>query len=219
MQALKKELGCGRGLGRGLLTTDPYTQEMLGSNALSNNPEYSNMPTMSGSRSLGDAQPSSEKLDFEPIVKIQDAIENIQEILVPASKRNPGASDNMIFRSLAQQAAAYMDVKTFEAEWDMQLFKGDNVIVPADEGDKLHHISFINNIAASVVKHFSILAEMKGDLRGQGFIYEKPGMLDDCSVTVPTRGGANTSRNAKALYFYKAKEKITITLLQIVIPA
>ena len=113
----------------------------------------------------------------------------------------------------------------------MQLFKGDKVIVPADEGAKLNHISFINNIAASVIKHFSISinnqaismqtgnyaisdyyetlwlseqdAEMKGDLRDQGFIYEKPGTLDDCSVTV-LAGGAKTSRNAKALYFHKA---------------
>ena len=44
---------------------------------------------------------------------------------------------------------------------------------------------------------------MKGDLRDQGFIYEKPGTLDDCSVTVPAGGGANTS-NAKALSFHKA---------------
>ena len=233
MQALKNEHGGSKGLkGRGLLKTDPNTQDMLGSNAPSNNQEYSNTPTMSGSRSLGDAQPGSEKLNFEPIVKIQDAIENVQEMLVPASNRNPGVSDNMIFGSLAQQAAAYMDVKTFEPEWDMQLFKGDNVIVPSDEGTKLNHISFINNIAASVIKHFSISinnqaisvqtgnyaisdcyetlwlseqdAEMKGDLRDQGFIYEKPGTLDDCSVTVPAGGGANTSRNAKALYFHKA---------------
>ena len=82
-------------------------------------------------------------------------------MLVPASKRNPGVSDNMIFGSLAQQAAAYMDVKTFEPEWDMQLFKGDNVIVPADEGAALNHISFINNIAASVIKHFRIPAIMQ----------------------------------------------------------
>ena len=232
MQALKNEHG-GRGLkGRGLLKTDPNTQEILGSNAPSNNQEYSNTPTMSGSRSLGDAQPGSEKLNFEPIVKIQDAIENVQEMLVPASNRNPGVSDNMIFGSLAQQAAAYMDVKTFEPEWDMQLFKGDYVIVPTDEGDKLNHISFINNIAASVIKYFSISinnqaisvqtgnyaisdyyetlwlseqdAEMKGDLRDQGFIYEKPGTLDDCSVTVPGGAAANTSKDAKALYFNKA---------------
>ena len=157
MQALKNEHGGSKDLkGRGLLKTDPNTQDMLGSNAPSNNQEYSNTPTMSGSRSLGDAQPGSEKLNFEPIAKIQDAIENVQEMLVPASNRNPGVSDNMIFGSLAQQAAAYMYVKTFEPEWDMQLFKGDNVIVPSDEGTKLNHISFFNNIAASVIKHFSI---------------------------------------------------------------
>ena len=107
----------------------------------------------------------------------------------------------MIFGSLAQQACAYMDVKTFEPEFGMQLYKGDNVIVPADE-THLNFISFINNIAASVIKHFGISvnnqaismesgnyaiadyyetlwfseqdAEMKGDLRDQGFIYEKP---------------------------------------------
>ena len=45
---------------------------------------------------------------------------------------------------------------------------------------------------------------MKGDLRDQGFIYEKPGTLDDCSVTVPAGGTPKTSRNAKALYFHKA---------------
>ena len=233
MQALKNEHGGSKGLkGRGLLKTDPNTQDMLGSNAPSNNQEYSNTPTMSGSRSLGDAQPGSEKLNFEPIVKIQDAIENVQEMLVPASNRNPGVSDNMIFGSLAQQAAAYMDVKTFEPEWDMQLFKGNKVIVPADAGTVLNHISFINNIAASVIKHFSISinnqaisvqtgnyaisdyyetlwlseqdAEMKGDLRDQGLIYEEPGTLDDCSVTVPAGGTPKTSRNAKALYFHKA---------------
>ena len=65
MQALKNEHGGSKGLkGRGLLKTDPNTQDMLGSNAPSNNQEYSNTPTMSGSRSLGDAQPGSEKIKF-----------------------------------------------------------------------------------------------------------------------------------------------------------
>ena len=218
--------------GRGLLKTDPNVHELLGSQAPTNNEEYSNSPTMVGTRNLGSAQPGSEKLNFEPIVKIQDAIENVQEMLVPASNRNPGVSDNMIFGSLAQQAGAYMDVKTFEPEYDMQLYKGDNVIVPADEGVPLNFISFINNIAASVIKHFSISinnqtisvesgnyaiadyfetlwmseqdAEMKGDLRDQGFIYEKPGTLDDCTVTPAAGANRATSRNAKALYYHKA---------------
>ena len=217
--------------GRGLLKSDPNIHDMLGSQAPTNNQEYSETPTMSGIRSLGEAQPGSEKLNFEPTVKIQDAIENVQEMLVPASNRSPGVSDNMIFGSLAQQAAAYMDVKTFEPEFDMQLYKGDNVIVPADE-THLNFISFINNIAASVIKHFGISvkiqaismesgnyasadyyktswfseqdAEMKGDMRDQGFIYERPGTLDDCTVNVLGGGAANASRNAKALYFHNA---------------
>ena len=45
---------------------------------------------------------------------------------------------------------------------------------------------------------------MKGDLRDQGFIYKKPGTLDDCSVTVPAGGIPKTSRNAKAFYCHKA---------------
>ena len=79
--------------GRGLLKSDPNTHDVLGSQAPTNNQEYSETPTMSGIRSLGDAQPGSEKLNFEPTVKIQDAIENVQEMLVPASNRNPGVSN------------------------------------------------------------------------------------------------------------------------------
>ena len=82
--------------GRGLLKTDPNVHQLLGSQAPTNNEEYSNSPAMVGSRNLGSAQPGSEKLNFEPIVKIQDAIENVQEMLVPASNQNPGVSDNMI---------------------------------------------------------------------------------------------------------------------------
>ncbi len=224
--------------GRGLIPTDPNIHDILGSQAPTGNMDYSNTPTLQGKRSLGSAQPGAEKLNFEPSVKIQDTFDNIQEIIVPASNRNPGIVDLQVWTYLSQQAGAYMDTKTLEKDYYMQLWKGNSPGAPVTAGEKyLDCISLINNIGASLIKDWTITLnnqilnvnttnyaindyfetlwfseldkEVSGSLIDQGFIFESPGSLSDCTMA------SGISSNAKTMYYAKKLmkgEKVRVTV-------
>ena len=216
--------------GRGLMPTNPNIKEALGTQAPTMNNEYSLTPQTLGARNFGGTQPGSEKLIYEPEINVQTIYESVMEVKIPAQSRNPGVADDSIFLNIPQQAPAYMDRRTLNFEFDIQVYQNDapivNTLVPAVVWSD--YISFVNNLVPSLFKnidfqinnqhltldstnqafvdHMDILLnseqtrETNGSLIDQLYIFEKAGTLNNQRVTP---GNAPTGPNAKAVHFFQ----------------
>eukprot|EP00112_Aurelia_sp_Birch-Aquarium-sp1_P015996 Seg3589.1 transcript_id=Seg3589.1/GoldUCD/mRNA.D3Y31 product="hypothetical protein" protein_id=Seg3589.1/GoldUCD/D3Y31 len=210
--------------GSGLMNANPNYHDIIGSQAPLSNQDVSNTPQLEGKRAMGGTQPGFEKFLYNPTVKVSDFIESTAEIEISAHPINP-AFGTSVHMTIPQQAPGFLDSTAFWFEFYLQAYNGDNVIGTAPGKT---HITFVNNIAASIWKNISFIinnqnielannnymfkdwfectyyteqnAYEKGDFVDQGYIFEPIGEMLNATVTV-TDGVADCA-NPKTKYFY-----------------